>query len=289
MKGLFRLPLCLAFCVSSFSQARLPQTEQPKGEHRSAWQELLTYEGRDLRRINEKERYRLIEVLDTLLPNEDDRFIALFFASIQLSQSTSRYILVEGSSLITIPGSARVRVNIFDTDGNLLADDQFSTGWRIAFKEARLVKDSVIGTPIIEVSTRPVINGRDVARQYYGFLDDHVTLIRLEDSEGKAVRNMYTPDNFIIGPFPPDKAVDEWEKALMSDDAVELLQMLMWFGGTHGDVDLPPSNWPIGESPYADLRNRLRGRESVKERLRKLRESENRWVREATELAMGLR
>lgn len=215
---------------------------------------------------------QLYRILKAILPSDspqgkDGFFIRYFFGKMQLSPDLVHYVLVEGAPLIIIPGESNGRVHLFDAGGKLLDNETFQTGWRITVTGGQLIRDSRIGVPVIELFTGAMINGRDVEHQYYGVLNDRVVLIRLEDSRGHAIRNISAPNNGLIGPEPPDRTQDEWEKALMSDDQVELLQALMW-------VEELPTN--------------LRSRDSVKRRLNELRGNQNSWIREAAELALGV-
>jgi hypothetical protein len=115
------------------------------------------------------------------------------------------------------------------------------------------MQDSIIGVPGIIILTRPVINRRDIARQYYALHNDNAVLVRLESSDGSMTRNRYTTSNHQIGPTVEERSVEEWEAALHSADDVELLLALMWIGGIHDDPATPGNpgvrpNWGEGGS-----------------------------------------
>jgi len=143
-----------------------------------------------------------------------------------------------------------------------------------------------IDRDVLEVGSRPVINGRDIARQYYALVGDTVTLIRLEDSRGEPVKNIFGAPNHTIGPNLAGRSAAEWEKALGSTDSAETLSALAWLGGRHWDIQKPLPEYEHEELAEAQLADSVRTRRSVQDAIHKLAKSKNRWVREAAELAM---
>jgi hypothetical protein len=111
---------------------------------------------------------------------------------------SSRFVLVTGQPLFMIPGESRVRIHIFDMKGRHLSSKAFSTGWRIDLKGARIIEGAGSCTSQIEISTHLAIGGADISRQVYELIGNEVVLVRLEDSCGRILRNVY--DGHQIGP-----------------------------------------------------------------------------------------
>lgn len=99
----------------------------------------------------------------------------------------------------------------------------------------RVVYLSQVGRKVIEVSSAPSINGRDVAKQFYALVNDDVLLIRLEDKAGHLIRNTYGAPNHTFGFTITGRSANEWKAALESGDFAEVLATLTWLSGTHLD------------------------------------------------------
>src|SRR5262245_55269226 len=206
----------------------------------------------------------------------------------KLSKSdVTRYILLGADGLRIIPGDSRAEVYVVDPDGRLLSYSEFSLGWRAQLKDIELIQDTNFGVPMIEISTvnRP-------SKQYYALVQDELALVRLEDGGG-AIRNKFVAGNWIIGPPVPNRTAAEWEQALLSDDTLENLRTMVWLGGKHWDLKIPPFQRPDGEieptpevRANAELVVNVRARRKVHERLKELSRSENKWISEAAELAL---
>jgi hypothetical protein len=145
---------------------------------------------------------------------------------------------------------------------------------------------SEIGREVLEVSSRPVINGRDVAKQYYALIGEKVLLVRLEDGGGNLIRNIYGTPNHTIGLTLTGRSANEWEKALESNDVAEVLATLTWLSGTHWNPRNPSPEYAHEEMREAQLADYIRSRKGVKLMLKKLTQSENTWVQNAAQLAI---
>ena len=255
------------------------------------WKELSAYEGKDLQQLDVAGVDNLFDLLKKLFP-EYSQLSSItdpyFIWRVYVQKNTLRYVIVDGEQLQRIPGASRACISLFDDAGKSVGSCEFSTGWRIDIKGMIKMQDSIIGAPIIVILTRPFINGRDIARQYYALYDDNAVLVRLEKSDGSITRNRYTTCNHAIGPTAKGRSVEEWEAALHSTNEVEMLLALMWIGGIHDDPATPGDYGPRpawGESEYVQQVRQLRGLELMQKRLSWLMKSNNQWIREAAELA----
>jgi hypothetical protein len=201
-------------------------------------------------------------------------------------EGRDRLILFQGEPLWSIPGSSSARIFVFDTDGKLLNQCKFSTGWRITIEDARWVEDSDHGFPCVLVDSAPSINGGDITRQYFAFLDDRFALVRLEDSSGQFVPVFYHAPNHTIGPAVPVRTPEQWEAALRSLDRAEVLRTLVWLGGDHSDPPIVDAkNICVEPFDEAALALETRARPGVRSAVEALTRSEDRWVREAAQQA----
>ena len=263
----------------------LAQNPKPSDANISAWQVLLSFENQDLRKLDQKSRVELQKAIDTLVgKRENELLIPRLISKIANAQGQVSYALIEESPLLTIPGECGIRVHVFSLEGKLLNTSAFSSGWRITLTEMQLKYMPEIGREALEVSSKPVINGRDVAKQYYALIGEKALLVRLEDSGGQLIRNIYGAPNHTIGLTLTGRSAKDWEKALESNDVAEVLATLTWLNGIHWDPRTPAAeyNEEMGEARLADD---VRSREGVKVAIRRLMQSENTWVRNAAELA----
>lgn len=254
----------------------------------SAWQLLLTFENQQLGELDQKSSIKLRTAIDTLVgKRENELFLKpRLFSKISNAVGQISYALIEESPLLMIPGESGIRIHLFNPEGKLRFSSAFSSGWRIALTEMRVRYRPEIGREVLEVGSHPFINGRDVVKQYYALIGEKVLLVRLENSTGRAIPNLYGAPNHTIGLTLVGRSASEWEKALNSQDAVEKLATLMWLGGMHLNPRNPAPEYSHEEMSEAQLADELRSSESVKVALEKLLKSKNPWVRRAAELAL---
>ena len=253
----------------------------------SAWELLLSLENRDLRKFDALTTTQVQMAIDKLVGRSQNQFPRLF-SKLSTNQEEQRYILIEESPLVTVPGESRLRLSLFTENGILLSSSEFSAGWRIVLSEIRLIQVKGIEGDVLEVESYPMINGADVAKQYYAPVADEMRLIRLEDSSGALISNIYRTPNHTIGFTPIGRSADDWEKALESKDVTEVLAALTWLGGVHLNVDGVGDGQPASWHEYvseANLVETVRGRSAVKASLERLKHSDNRWIREAAKAA----
>jgi hypothetical protein len=173
---------------------------------------------------------------------------------------------------------------VFTTDGALLSSLEFGAGWRIALSEIGLIQVEGIEGDVLEVQSDAMINGADVAKQYYALVGDEMRLIRLEDSSGALTPNIYRTPNHTIGFTPIGRSVADWQAAVESDDVAEVLAALTWLGGVHLNLDDVKDGDPAYWHEYlseAGLVEAVRGRSAVQTAVNALKQSSNPWVREA--------
>lgn len=291
-KRLAFLGLFFLFSFALYPTSTLGQQKQFSADE---WKEFLSFENQDLLKLDKQHKERFGDLLWRVLPHTDgftwfDNPYCL--ARITTQENLVRLVLVEGSTAIRIPGISKARIGIFDTEGRLLNSVELQTGWRILTTGAKILQKSPLDVPLIEVSTKNVINGRDVARELYGLIGVGVGLVRLEDSKGHILRNQYVATNWTIGPNLPTLHPKDWENSLMSDNPVDVLSTLVWLGGIHWDLKISRT-WPDGRrDPSPEIKkhaidvNQVRGLEAVQNKLKELTKSKNQWIKQAAELAI---
>jgi hypothetical protein len=117
--------------------------------------------------------------------------------------------------------------------------------------------------------------------------------MRLEDSAGNVLRNRYHAPNHTIGPFQPKSSVADYEKALMSQDALLVLEALNWLGGIHLDLErarriataLGHPDVILESEDHLNLFLAAHRTQPIQGAVAQLAQSPNPWIREAATLA----
>jgi len=253
--------------------------------------ELLAYVDKAIRKLDAVSREKFLKLIREKLPKTPPndkawRTDPWFVWQIDTRQGEKRFVVFGGQHLCSIPGESHGSIHVFDEHGTLLSASEFSTGWRIDLLSATCTEKNPLDEPMIEVRSSAVINGRDVRRQFYGFVGDRAATLRLEDSGYHLLRNIYYAPNHTIGPPPPRRTAEEWEAALRSENPCEVLEALVWLGGVHWDLSRKPEPDVYHETAQeAGLFKAVHEREGVRKRLSELAHSEIEWVRQAAVLA----
>lgn len=270
----------------------LPQNKEQKDTSISAWQILLSFENQDLSKLDRPSAIRLQQAINALIGKpkiNEFPLVPRLFSKLSNAQGQIEYAFIVEAPLIKIPGESRLHVCLFTIEGNLLSYSDFSSGWRIGLDGVNVKYMPEIGRDVVVVRSRQSMGGRDVAKQYYALIEKKVMLIRLEDSNGHLIRNLYGAWYHPIGITINGRSAEEWETALESNDIAEALATLVWLSGTRWNIQksMPDSareeSEDLSESQLADS---VRSREGVKVTLRRLIQSDNHWVQRAAELAV---
>ena len=262
----------------------LPSVETPAAVP-PVWSVLLANENRDLTQIDGPEKTQLLMAIGTLRGESENQFLRpRLFSRISTSMSEERYVLVEESPLVMIPGDSRLRISVFDLDGKLLDSSEFGAGWRIMLFGIRFIYVKEAGD-VLEVESSPNFNGADVGRQYYALVRDKMRLIRLEDSKGKLRVNTYSSPNHTIGFTEVGWSLIDWQQALITKDEAEVLATLTWLGGLHLNVDEPIPAHLHENLSDAHLVKHVRELPAVRRAVNAMKDSPNAWIREAARLA----
>ena len=130
--GVLIVALLAVLLAESSDQSKPAKTRA----HDALWQKLLSYLDRDFGRPGTNWS-DFNATVDALLPPSEDRFFRpCTFSSIRRDEDSLHYILVQEFPLFMIPGEAKLRISVFDENGNLLFSKAFSTGWRVYLKGA---------------------------------------------------------------------------------------------------------------------------------------------------------
>ena len=248
----------------------------------SAWSILVSWQNRDLRQIDGAAKAQLQMAIESLRGKPENPFLSPgLFSRLLTSDGDHKYVLIEESPLVMIPGGSGLGISLFTTDGKLIDSSEFEAGWRIALSEIRLVLVNGIRGEVLEVDCVPFINGADIAKQYYALIGNKMKLIRLEDSNGVLVRNYYGSPNHTIGFVQTGRSADDWQETLVSNDLAEVLATLTWLGGGHLNPGEAEPNYMHEDLSEARVVEEVRARTAVKAAVNGLKHSQNRWIREA--------
>ena len=196
-----------------------------------------------------------------------------------------RYVVFSGQHIYMIPGTSSASILLLSATGAEIGSWSFSTGWRIDIQSASISFDDKLQAQVITISTAPVINGRDVAKQYFAFVDDKLYFIRMEDRKGKLIRNHYLSPNLTLGGDLPAKDVASWSALLESGKLPLRLAALTYLSGTHMNPDRPRTEVTSESVEDAKVARAFREAISTKKRIADYRQSDYGWLKEAADLA----
>jgi hypothetical protein len=197
----------------------------------------------------------------------------------------ARYVMLLGESLVLVPGGTSACIQLFDATPTLIRNQCFQTGWRNQLISASLEYSEELSSDLVVIRTLPVINGRDIRKEYFAISEDRVRLVRLEDSGGAGVQNEYVFPNYEIGAAPPAQTVEAWTSLLQSQDRSDVLSALVFLGGRHLDEHERKLHSESRESKYAPLFQQLVTTTAIRELISQLRNSDSPWIRDAAALA----
>lgn len=229
----------------------------------TAWQVLLSFQNRDLRRLDgasERVLSQAIEVTTGKASPENSApyFFPRLFQRLANAQGEPRYLLVEENPLRIIPGSSYLRINVFDDSGRLLNTEEFSA-YRTVFTNIQIRKVPALRHEVLVVDTDYCLGGHKT-REFYALVGTRITPVYVE-AEGR-----FDATEAIIAPRIR-RSVEEWEEAFSSDDDVEVLSALLWLGEDHS------TEQPIISNMLA--------RKDIRARLLALGKSANPWIKTA--------
>jgi hypothetical protein len=277
LAGIVLVGLATFFVGVFLTRALLQRHREP-----SAWQVLLSFENQDLGGLDAKSSEVLQKAVIAVTGHSSENqhhnnFLPRIFRTIANTSGEKRYILVEEAPLMMIPGNSWLRVHVFDTGGRLLNEQEFNAGLRISLNSIQVSRIPVIGLEGLVVHGEYVFVGHSV-RQYYVLSGNQIALVYLEVG-AMLDRNNYQNPHMTIGP-EIQRSVDEWEKALHSADNAEVLTALLWLGGHHWEGESAPYDEDKGEAEKVSV---LLSREQVRKRLFELSQSENLWIKTASQ------
>lgn len=254
----------------------------------SAWRVLLSYEGRDLRKLGRESGLRLEKAVEALLGRrgggERALIVPRLVSKLSDADGQTRYALIEEKPLLSIPGQSRINAHVFDPEGDLLNSSEFNSGHRISITGMQVEHSPEIGRELLVVNSKASFNGADIARQFYALVGKQLLLIRLENSGCQPVRNTYIAPNHTIGVRLAGRSADEWVGVMKSSDTVESLAALMWVGGTHLNPRTGAPGHFLEDMSEARLVEEIRAREDTKATTNALIKSDNAWLRTASGL-----
>ena len=235
----------------------------------NAWQVLLSFQNRDLKRLDEESERTLRQAIDTVRgkPDSDNvypAFMPRLFQLVSNTQGEPRYVLVEEAPLVIIPGSSELRIHVFDVAGRLLNAEEFSA-YRTIFTSIRIRKVVALLHEVLIVDTDYCLGGHKT-REFYGLVGNRIAPVYVE-ADGR-----FDPTESTTAPRMK-RSLAKWELALHSEDDVEVLSALLWFGA---------NRWTGRPTAY-DANEGLKVtdmllRKDIRARLETLSESANPWV-----------
>jgi hypothetical protein len=243
----------------------------------AAWQVLLSFQNQDLGGLDEPSTRAVKRAVDKATgqgrPPQFVEFEPRLFRKISNSNGEPRYILVEEAPLVFTPGTATIRVHIFDTAGKLLSNTQFETGNKMAIISLQIRNDYWLKSDTLMLDSEFWLGGGS-SHHVYAIVGNELRLAYLSDGV-----EVQANDYQAIGPRL-NLSADEWDADLQSTDNARLLSALTLLRGSHWNRQEPPND---EDRPNREKVIALRGRESVRRRLADLTNSDNYIIKNTAE------
>lgn len=231
------------------------------------------------------------------LPDPKDVFTPWWVA--RFSTGKAAWMVLEAYFGTDVPDTSAVRVHVFERNWKRLVKQAFPTGYRFFLEEAKISHSAPLKTDLLVTTVkssgpfiiidggekRPAFEQGRYQRQYYAMLGDQFALVRLEDDEGRLVRNNYRWSAPPKGPPVPRRTVQQWTRSLHSTNPVEQLATLVWLTGAHLSSKEPRYK-NVNQESREDSRvfEEVKASAETARALSQLQKSTNRWVREYAQL-----
>lgn len=197
----------------------------------------------------------------------------------------SRYVVLLGEDLGLVPGGTTASIQLFSARAEKIRGWSFQAGWRNRLLDASIEFSEHLAADVMVLRVAPVVNGRNIANEYFSIGDDQLRLVRIENDTGEIVQNEYVVPNYEIGLVPEVKTVSAWTRLLASQDKADVLSALTFLGVRHIREANRQFDGEPQASNYAAVFEELLRDSRIRELIEQLRNSPNKWIREAATLA----
>jgi hypothetical protein len=245
------------------------------GPESPQWQVLLSFQNRDLKKLDKQSEARLRIAIDSVgggIEAEEAPwgFQPILFQALLNTAGQQRYLLVEEANTRFVPGTSYLRLRWFDLDGKVL-NARTASVYRELFTGVHVRKVDAVRGDMLVVESMYMPFGRYQPRQFYALVENEIRLVYIE------LNGRFDPTISADGIAPHIKRpVDEWELALFSEDYVEVMSALLWINANHWTG--VPMHYDEKEGETVET---LLKRNDIRQRLRQLKQSTNPWMKTA--------
>lgn len=279
MKKLIPVFLFLFFIFPQTVFGQLSEREESDAKQEKAWQFFLSHLDEPLTYSNqsEQEYKQRLDYYNSLTKQRTKGFMPLRFQMLEWPAGNSFFVLLAQPEFITFPGLNEIIVHTFNAEGTEGALSGFACWDREYSTLAAKAKSSkFVPSPIIQISLKGKKQEFRIADVFLALKKDRWIVVRLEDENGMVLPNDYRKDSPLgfespSSISPPDLLV------LNEADPVLTLESLLWLGGIHNSFE--KDTFPIIRL--------ARNSPEVREKLKTLASSKNKWIREAAQLALS--
>jgi hypothetical protein len=196
-----RIVLCagvalIIFLLGMFTAKLVRHQPQP-----TPWQVLLSFQNQDLYNLSDQRKRTLQAAIDSVVgaQNPDERpFFPRMFRTMVNTNGQMRYVLVREQPLMEVPGEPRVRTHVFDSDGKLLAGDEFSGGYRTSVTDVHIARNALLRQDAL-VLDGEYHYGPHPSHRYYVLVGDRIVPAYFE-RYGELKRDEYLFANATVAP-----------------------------------------------------------------------------------------
>jgi hypothetical protein len=260
------------------------------------------YAGTDLRALSGPDTAEFWKLFGTLTGDEHDpQDVFNLWGVDRFGSGRAAWLVLEAYPGLSVPDVSVLRVHLFDCQWKRFATQIFPTGYRFFLKEAKVSRDASLKTDLLVTRVecsgpfrsidggpwRPAFEQAQYQWQYYALVGEAFVMVRLEDDEGRPVRNGYCARTPFKGPPAPSRTAEQWTHALRSTSPVEQLASLVWLTGVHLSSKEPRLETHNQESLEDSLLfEEVGASPNTVRALAGLRKSKNQWVRQYGQLGV---
>ena len=249
------------------------QVQSEVRREQSQWEVMLSFLNRDLRKLDRQSKDAFRDAVDSVTggidPELTPTLIPRVFRLVSNTTGQHHYLLVEEANSMITPGTSFLRIVVFDFDGRVL-NAKTASSYRELFRRVHVRKVANVPGDVLIVETTYEPYAGAQTRQFYALVENEIRLVYVQ------LNGRFDPTGHgIVARM--QRSVEDWERALNSDDFVESMSALLWLNANH---------W-TGAPMYYDEREaekaeNLLARKDVRSRLRKLKQSRDPWMKNAT-------
>jgi hypothetical protein len=187
-----------------------------------AWKIFKSYQGKELRDLDKGQARKVLDALEEVIPDHFYESVLNYSPwyvwGFNRKGENAGYLVIDVNQSSPHPSADKIRIALLDAPRHVLAESEFSAGWRWYLERVELKSSTDEDYPLI------VQSSDEGFKQYYAKIGNRFDLIRLEDSEHEAMRNYFSRRYGQSGPDLSEQTERDWQSDLLGQDRAKVLR-----------------------------------------------------------------